>query len=68
MKTLIVLIIVLLMVYTWWPEPEPRPIEETFIGDQVAPLQKAQRFQQLDHLENLDQHREKMDEQIESDG
>jgi hypothetical protein len=68
MKTLILLIIILLLAYTWWPDPEPRPIEETFIGDQIAPLQKAQQFQQQDHLENLDQHREQMDAQIDADG
>ena len=68
MRFLLFILIVLLMAYAWWPEQEPAAVVETFIGDQIAPLKKAEQFQQEDHLRNLQDHREKMDAQVERDG
>lgn len=68
MRFLIVIIIVLLLAYAWWPEQPIPPIEETFMGDQIKPLRKAEKFQQEDYLESLDQHRADMDAQVDSDG
>ena len=61
MRFLIVLIIILLLAYALWPEQEIPPVEETFIGDQIKPLRKAEKFQQEDYLESLDKHRADMD-------
>lgn len=58
-----VLIIILLLTYALWPEQEIPPVEETFIGDQIKPLRKAEKFQQEDYLEALDKHRADMDRQ-----
>jgi len=63
MRFLIVLIIILLLAYALWPEQEIPPVEETFIGDQIKPLRKAEKFQQEDYLEALDKHRADMDRQ-----
>jgi len=63
MRFLMVLIIILLLTYALWPEQEIPPVEETFIGDQIRPLRKAEKFQQEDYLEALDKHRADMDRQ-----
>ena len=44
------------------------PIEETFMGDQIKPLRKAEKFQEEDYLKALDQHRKDMDSQVDKDG
>jgi hypothetical protein len=46
MRFLIVLIIIALLVFKYWPEPEPAPLEETFIGRQLEPLKKAENVEQ----------------------
>ncbi|MEJ8568797.1 hypothetical protein [Elongatibacter sediminis] len=61
MRFMLILIIVLLLAYKWWPRDEPPPVEETFIGDQIQPLRKAERFQEKDYNDALDRHREKLD-------
>ena len=68
MRYLILLIVILLAAWALWPEPEPIPVEETFIGDQIRPLRKAEKFQQEDYNKGLDDYRRKMDEQEEGDG
>lgn len=68
MRFLVVLIIILLLAYVWWPRHEPPPVEETFIGDQIKPLRKAERLQQEDYNDMLDQHREAIDDQVDADG
>ncbi len=68
MRLLIFIIIVLLLAFVWWPQHEPVPIEDTVIGEQLAPLRKAQKFEQKDYLEALDKHREQMDAREKSDG
>lgn len=68
MRFLILIILVLLLAYALWPEQPVPPIEETFMGDQIKPLRKAEKFQEEGYLEALDQHRGNMDEQVEKDG
>ena len=68
MRFMLVLIVILLLCYALWPEQEPPPVEETFIGDQIKPLQKAQKFQEQDYLDALDKHRDDMDQQEADDG
>lgn len=64
MRLLVFIIVVLLLAYALWPQPTPVPVEETFIGDQIKPLRKAEKFQQEDYDKALDEHRKKMDEQV----
>lgn len=47
-------------------EKRPASVEETFIGDQVKTLRKAEGFEK-DYLEMDKQHQKKMEEQIEKD-
>jgi hypothetical protein len=61
-RFLLLLIIILLAVYTWWPEPPVPAIEDTFIGPQLQPLSKAKAFEQ-DYLDDLDKKKEQMDKQ-----
>lgn len=68
MRFLFVLIIILLLCYALWPKQQLTPVEETFIGDQIQPLRKAQKFNDEDYLKALDKHREDMDRQEASDG
>ena len=62
MRYLIVLIIVLLLALAWWPDPPLPPVEETFIGPQLEPLNKANSFEQ-DYLEGLDKKKEQIEKQ-----
>ena len=41
MRFLIVLIIIALLVFKFWPEPAVPPVEETFIGPQIQTLKKS---------------------------
>lgn len=69
MRFLIFLIIVAVCVYALWfrSEPPPHPplmkVEDTFISGPLTPYNKAQKFQQQDYNEALDEHRKTMDEQ-----
>jgi len=65
MRALIVLIIIALLVFKFWPEQSRLSIEETFIAPQLEPLRKAEQLEQQ-YLDAL----EKKNEQIEreSDG
>lgn len=47
-------------------EKRPSSVEETFIGDQVKTLRKAENFEQ-DYLEMNKQHQKKLEEQLEKD-
>jgi len=53
MRFLIVLIIVLFLVWKFWPEQPVPTAEESFIGPQLEPLNKAEQVedQYLDALE-----------------
>jgi len=62
MRFLLVLIIVIFLAYSWWPEPPTPTVEETFIGPQIQTLNKAQSFEQ-DYLETLDKQKEEIEKQ-----
>lgn len=74
MRFLLVLIIVAVCVYALWFRDEPPPppplmkAEDTFINGPLTPYNKAKKFQAEDYDEALDEHRKKMDQQVEDDG
>jgi hypothetical protein len=47
-------------------EPAPMTAEETFIGEQVKTLRKAEKFEDS-YLDMNDEHKKKMEEQLEKD-
>lgn len=61
MKFLVVLIIVLLLAWKFWPEQPVPTVEESFIGPQLKTLDKAEQVedQYLDALEKKNQQIEK---------
>ena len=61
MRYLIVLIIVLLLAFKLWPEQTTPTAEESFIGPQLAPLQKAENVEQrlMDAYERKDEELER---------
>ena len=46
MRFLLVLIIVLLLAYKFWPQQPVPTAEESFIGPQLEPLNKAEQVEQ----------------------
>lgn len=66
MRFLLVLIVILLAVWYFLPEPEPVPAEESFIGDQVRLLNDAGGVEQR-HLEDVRARQQRMEEQLEGD-
>ena len=67
MRFLVALIIALLAFYFFWPEPEPLPVEETFIGDQIKPLRKAEGFEDQ-YLKATEAKKKTIEQQLEEDG
>ncbi|KAA9131634.1 hypothetical protein F3N42_09985 [Marinihelvus fidelis] len=63
MRFLIGLILVALLVWHFWPEPEPMAVEDTFIGDQVKVLKKAEGFEQS-HLDAVKAQQDRMEKQL----
>ena len=57
MRYLIVLIIIALLLFRFWPEQPTPTAEESFIGPQIQTLKKAEQIEQqyLDALERADQ-------------
>ena len=64
MRFLILLIIVLLAILYLLPEEEPPTAEESFIGDQVRTLRKAEGFE-TEYLEAEKARQERMEQQLE---
>ncbi len=67
MRWMVLLIIVLLAIFYFLPEPAPKPIEETFIGEQLKPLRKAEGFED-EYLKAIDERKKKMEEELEKSG
>jgi hypothetical protein len=67
MRVLIVLIIILLAVFYFQPEQEPPTAEESFIGDQVKTLRKAEGFED-EYLEATDERKQRIEEELEKAG
>ena len=45
MRWLLALIVILLAIWYFTPEQEPPTADESFIGNQIKPLRKAENFQ-----------------------
>jgi len=67
MRFLLILIVVLLAFYFFMPEPEPVPAEESFIGNQIKPLRKAEGVQE-DYLKASEAKRKQLEDQLSEDG
>jgi hypothetical protein len=67
MRWLILLILAALAFYYFLPEPEPVPVEEGFLGDEIRAVQKAQDFEQ-EYLDATRARQEKMEEALEESG
>jgi len=68
MRWLIALLLIALAIWYFLPEPEPRPVEETFIGEEIKALNKAKQFEQ-EYLEAVRERQEKMEAELdEQDG
>lgn len=57
MRFLLILIVVMLLVYKFWPEQPVPTAEESFIGPQIQSMDKAEQLEEqyLDALERTDQ-------------
>ncbi len=64
MRWLIGLIAILLALYYLWPEPEPIPVEETFIGEPVKALRSAEGFED-EYLEAQEARKDELERQLE---
>jgi len=67
MRFLIVLIIVLLLAWKFWPEQPVPAADESFIGPQLQPLRKAEKVEDQ-YLDALDEKNRKIEEQSDGDG
>lgn len=67
MRFILALIIVLLAIFYFMKEPAPRPVEETFIGEQIKPLRKAENFED-EYLKSVEEQQKKMEEELEKAG
>lgn len=61
MRFLIVVIIIILLVFKFWPEQPVPTAEESFIGPQLEPINKAQQVeeQMMDAFEARDEELER---------
>lgn len=64
MRWLIAFILIALLVWKLWPEPEPLPIEETFIAEPVQRLQDAKDFEQ-EYLDATEARKAEMEKKLE---
>ena len=67
MRFLIVLIIVLLLAWKFWPEQPVPTADESFIGPQLKPLRKAEKVEDQ-YLDALDEKNRKIEEQSDGGG
>lgn len=65
MRFLVVLIIVLLLAWKFWPEQPVPTADESFIGPQLQPLRKAEKVEDQ-YMEALERTNERIER--ESDG
>ena len=64
MRWLIALIIILLAIFYFLPDPPPKPVEETFIGEPIKALRKAERFED-EYLKATEERKKRMEEELE---
>ena len=64
MRFLIALLILLLLVWHFWPEPEPVPVEKTFIAEPVQRLREAEQFE-AQYLEATEARKRQLEKELE---
>ena len=64
MRWFIALIVILLAFFYFLPEPEQKPVEETFIGEQVKVLRKAENYEE-EYLQATKERQQQMEEELE---
>jgi len=62
MRFLLLLIIVVLALAMWWPDQPTPTAEESIIGPQLAPLNKAKNVE-ADYLEGIDKKKQEIEDQ-----
>ncbi len=67
MRWLLILIIVLLLGWQLMPDPEPVPIEKTFIAEPVQRLEDAKALEQQ-YLEADEARKQRLEDALEGDG
>jgi hypothetical protein len=60
MRFLLFLIIVILALAAWWPDQPVPTAEESFLGPQLEPLNRAKNLEQ-DYLEGLEEKKREID-------
>ena len=63
MRWLLALIVILLAIWYFLPEPEPPTADESFIGNQIKPLRKAENFQD-EYLKATEERKQQMEEEL----
>jgi hypothetical protein len=66
MRWLVTLIILLLALFFYLREPEPKPIEDTFIGPQIESLRKAEGVED-DYLKATRERQQRLEESLAED-
>jgi len=64
MRWLIALVIIALIVWKFWPDPPPIPVEETFIGEPIKRLNEAKAFED-EYLKATEAHKKEMEKKLE---
>ena len=67
MRWLLALIVILLAIWYFIPEQEPPTADESFIGNQIKPLRKAEGFED-EYLKAAEERKKRMEEEIEKSG
>lgn len=67
MRQLLILLVLVLLAWKFWPVPEPVPVEETVIGEPVKRLQEAEQFE-AQYLEQSEARKRRLEEAMEGDG
>jgi hypothetical protein len=62
MRFLIVLIIIILLAFKYWPEQPVPTADDSFIGPQLQPLRKAEKVEE-DYLEAVRKKNEELEKQ-----
>lgn len=67
MRWLLILIVVLFLAWKLVPDPEPLPVEETFIAEPVQQLQDAEAYEDR-YLEQADERKQRLEEALDDGG
>ena len=64
MRWLVALIIILLAIWYFTPEPHPTPVEESFIAEPVKALRNAEGYED-EYLKAIEERKKRMEEELE---